>query len=78
MQAYRGVIMGDNKGARKANERFFDAYSEFDGLIRERYNIEEDGVHYYLVKMKEAVLEAREAIPEWDTVYKRLKAIRDR
>lgn len=67
-----------NSNARKSNERFFDAYVEFDELLCERFNLEEDAVHHYLVKMKEAVVEAREAIPEWDSTYLRLNALRKR
>ncbi len=78
MGQYRGVVMGSNKGARRINERFMEAYIDFDEILCERFNIEKDGAHFYLVKMKEAVLEAREAIPEYDITYDRLKAIRNR
>lgn len=63
---------------RKRNERFYDEYNYFDNLICRRFNIEEHGVSEYLKRMKEAVTEAREAIPEWDITRNRLTNIQKR
>lgn len=63
---------------RKINERFYDEYKVFDMILCERFNIEEHGVSTYMKKMKEAVTEAREAIPEWDVTYNRLEHIQKR
>ncbi|MBE5909858.1 DUF6548 family protein [Pseudobutyrivibrio sp.] len=63
---------------RKINERFYDEYNYFDKVLCERLNIEEHGVSGYLAKMKEAVIEAREVIPEWDVTRNRLTNIQKR
>ncbi len=67
-----------NSKAREINERFFDAYTLFDERLCEKFHVEEDGVKHYLAKMKEAVVEAREALPEWDATFNRLMALRKR
>ena len=66
------------KAIRKTNERFYDEYKIFDAMLCERFNIAEHGVSTYMKRMKEAVLEAREAIPEWDFTYDRLDRIQKR
>ncbi len=63
---------------RKINERFYDAYQDFDYVLCEYLGVKEDGVQVYRNRMKEAVLEAREVIPEWDSINLRLEAIRNR
>ncbi|MBP5324835.1 MAG: hypothetical protein J6Y86_05000 [Pseudobutyrivibrio sp.] len=63
---------------RKINERFFDEYKIFDEMLCERFNVPEHGVTEYIKRMKEAVTEAREAIPEWDVTYQRLINIKKR
>ncbi|QFJ56335.1 DUF6548 family protein [Pseudobutyrivibrio xylanivorans] len=69
--------MGSEKN-RVINERFYDAYLDFDEVLCGRLNVKEDGVKKYQIKMKECYTEARDVIPEWDVVYARLKAIRAR
>ena len=60
------------------NERFYDEYKYFDEILCERLKVEEDGVPAYLRKMKECYIEAKDAIPEWDVTFERLKSIRER
>lgn len=66
------------KAIRKTNERFYDEYKIFDQMLCERFNIEEHGVSTYMKRMKEAVVEAREAIPEWDFTYERMERLQKR
>lgn len=69
--------MGSSE-SRRRNERFFDAYSEFDEVLCEFCGAEEDGVLSYLNKMKEGVTEARDLIAEWDGCFLRLTSLRKR
>lgn len=63
---------------RKINERFYDAYQDFDDVLCEQLGVESDGVKAYRMKMKECWYEAKEAIPEWENMDQRLNAIRER
>ena len=69
--------MGNSK-TRQVNERFFEAYKEFDDMLSMLYGVEKDGVGHYIDKMKEAVTEVKEAIPEWEATFLRLNRIRSR
>ncbi len=69
--------MGSIK-SRMHNERFYDAYRYFDRVLADYLDVDENGVNTYLIKMKEAVVEAREVINEWDVTYERLVKIRTR
>lgn len=63
---------------RKINERFYDVYSDFDEHLCQLLDVDDDGVQAYRMRMKEAWYEAKEAIPEWETIDKRLENIRER
>jgi len=63
---------------RRRNENFYDEYRYFDLKLCKKYGIEEDGVGKYMDLMKHAVVEAREQIPEWDSIYERLAYIKKR
>ena len=64
---------------RITNQNFFAEYEYFDFYLSEYLKVDEDkGVETYMKRMKEAVIEAREAIAEWDVTYDRLKKIKDR
>jgi hypothetical protein len=64
---------------RITNQNFYAEYEYFDFYLSEYLKVDEDkGVETYMKRMKEAVIEAREAIAEWDVTYDRLKKIKDR
>ncbi|MBR4708258.1 MAG: hypothetical protein IKP29_09405 [Pseudobutyrivibrio sp.] len=64
---------------RITNQNFFAEYEYFDFYLSEYLKVDEDkGVETYMKRMKEAVIEAREAIAEWDVTYDRLKKIKNR
>ncbi len=67
-----------NSDSRRRNERFYDAYLDFDEVLCEYCGVEDDGVQAYRNRMKECVTEAREAIAEWDQTFNRLHSIRER
>lgn len=64
--------------ARRTNERFYDAYLDFDDQLCELMGVEKDGVQAYRMRMKEAWYEAKELIPEWESIDQRLEVIRER
>ncbi len=64
--------------ARRTNERFYDAYLDFDDQLCELLGVEKDGVQAYRMRMKEAWYEAKELIPEWESIDQRLEVIRER
>ena len=64
---------------RVTNQNFYAEYEYFDFYLSEYLKVDEDqGVETYMKRMKEAVIEARDAIAEWDVTYDRLKKIKDR
>ena len=64
---------------RVTNQNFFAEYEYFDFYLSEYLKVDEEkGVETYMARMKEAVIEARDAIAEWDVTYDRLKKIKDR
>jgi hypothetical protein len=64
---------------RVTNQNFYAEYEYFDFYLSEYLKVDEDqGVETYMKRMKEAVIEARDAITEWDVTYDRLKKIKDR
>lgn len=64
---------------RVTNQNFFAEYEYFDFYLSEYLKVDEEkGVETYMERMKEAVIEARDAIAEWDVTYDRLKKIKDR
>ena len=64
---------------RVTNQTFFAEYEYFDFYLSEYLKVDEEkGVETYMKRMKEAVIEARDAIAEWDVTYDRLKKIKDR
>ena len=64
--------------ARRTNERFYDAYLDFDDQLCELMGVEKDGVQAYRMRMKEAWYEAKELIPEWESIDQRMELIRER
>lgn len=64
---------------RVTNQNFYAEYEYFDFYLSEYLKVDEEkGVETYMKRMKEAVIEARDAIAEWDVTYDRLKKIKDR
>ena len=64
---------------RVTNKDFYNEYEYFDFFLSEHLKSEEKcGVITYMKKMKEAVIEARDAIAEWDTTYERMEKIKNR
>ena len=64
---------------RVTNKDFYNEYEYFDFYLSEHLKCEDKcGVQTYMKKMKEAVVEARDVIAEWDVTYARLKKIKDR
>lgn len=68
----------DTTKARRTNERFYDAYLDFDEQLCNLMGVEKDGVQAYRMRMKEAWYEAKEIIPEWESIDQRLEVIRER
>ena len=64
---------------RVTNQNFYAEYEYFDFYLSEYLKVDEEkGVETYMKRMKEAVIEARDAIAEWDVTYDRLKKIKNR
>ena len=63
---------------RVTNEGFYDEYEYFDEFLAEHFNVEENGVIEYIKRMKHAVIEVREALPEWDSTIARLEKMKKR
>ena len=51
---------------RIVNENFYDEYQYFDSVLAKRFKIEENGVVKYIKEMKNAVIDVRDVLPEWD------------
>ena len=66
------------KANRIRNENFYDEYKYFDELLAERFGVEENGVGEYVKRMKHAVIDVRDVLPEWDATIERLLKIKSR
>lgn len=63
---------------RRTNENFFDEFEFFDYMLAEHFKIEENGVDEYIKRMKHAVIDVREVLPEWDGTIARLEKMKAR
>ncbi|MCR4831479.1 MAG: hypothetical protein K5883_08520 [Pseudobutyrivibrio sp.] len=63
---------------RITNENFFDEYKYFDFILSKHFKIEENGVGEYVKRMKLAVIDVRDVLPEWDATIERLNKIKAR
>ncbi|MBE5912807.1 hypothetical protein SAMN02910377_02338 [Pseudobutyrivibrio ruminis] len=63
---------------RIVNENFYDEYQYFDSVLAKRFKIEENGVVRYIKEMKNAVIDVRDVLPEWDPTIARLQKMKVR
>lgn len=63
---------------RITNRNFYEEYKYFDFLLCKHFKIEENGVIEYMKRMKEAVIDVRDIVSEWDSTYERLQKIKER
>lgn len=76
--SYRKKVFFMMNKNRITNRNFFDEYKYFDFLLCKRFNVEEDGVGEYVKQMKQAVIDVRDVLPEWDSTIERLNKMKDR
>lgn len=63
---------------RITNQNFYDEYAYFDTFLAEYLNVEENGVDEYIKRMKLAVIDVRDVLPEWDATIARLEKMKTR
>jgi hypothetical protein len=63
---------------RVINKNFYDEYAYFDSVLAEHFGVEENGVDEYIKRMKHAVIDVRDVLPEWDSTIARLEKMKAR
>ena len=63
---------------RITNQNFYDEYAYFNAFLAEYLNVEENGVDEYIKRMKLAVIDVRDVLPEWDATIERLEKMKTR
>ncbi len=60
------------------NKNFFDEYSYFNAYLADYLNVDENGVTEYVKRMKLAIYEVKDELPEWMPTIERLEKIKAR
>ncbi len=63
---------------RITNKNFYDEYKYFDEFLAEHLHVEENGVDEYVKKMKHAIYEVKDVLPEWMPTIERLEKMKAR
>ncbi|SFI15839.1 hypothetical protein SAMN04487830_12628 [Pseudobutyrivibrio sp. OR37] len=63
---------------RITNQNFYDEYKYFDEFLAEHLHVEENGVDEYVKKMKHAIYEVKDVLPEWMPTIERLEKMKAR
>ncbi|MBP3727953.1 MAG: hypothetical protein IJJ59_11825 [Pseudobutyrivibrio sp.] len=63
---------------RITNENFYDEYCFFDDYLADYLNVDENGVTEYIKRMKEAIYEVKDVLPEWMPSIARFEKIKAR
>ena len=63
---------------RITNENFYDEYCFFDDYLADYLNVDENGVTEYIKRMKEAIYEVKDVLPEWMRSIARFEKIKAR
>ena len=63
---------------RIVNQNFYDEYKYFDEFLANYLNVEENGVDEYIKRMKLAIYEVKDVLPEWMPTIARLEKMKTR
>lgn len=63
---------------RIVNKNFYDEYKYFDEYLASYLNVEENGVDEYIKRMKHAIYEVKDVLPEWMPTIARLEKMKTR
>jgi hypothetical protein len=63
---------------RIVNKNFYDEYKYFDEYLANYLNMEENGVDEYIKRMKQAIYEVKDVLPEWMPTIARLEKMKTR